>query len=165
MRRSAALASLSRDHHEALVLAQKLRRATPATVTTSRESFLAYWQAHGQNHFRLEEEILFPAYAAHGDPHHALIARALCDHVGIRHHAQALAGANEPTLDGAAEPTLDALHELGHQLAAHVRLEERQVFPLIEQAVPSDELAVLARALSPSTPSAATRRSRRVMTD
>ena len=147
MRRSAALASLSRDHHEALVLAQKLRRATPATVTTSRESFLAYWQAHGQNHFRLEEEILFPAYAAHGDPHHALIARALCDHVAIRHHAQALGGANEPTLDGAAEPTLDALHELGHQLAAHVRLEERQVFPLIEQAVPSDELAVLARAL------------------
>jgi iron-sulfur cluster repair protein YtfE (RIC family) len=139
MRRSAALASLSRDHHEALVLAQKLRRATPATVTTSRESFLAYWQAHGQNHFRLEEEILFPAYAAHGDPHHALIARALCDHVAIRHHAQALGGANEPTLD--------ALHELGHQLAAHVRLEERQVFPLIEQAVPSDELAVLARAL------------------
>ena len=139
MRRSAALASLSRDHHEALVLAQKLRRATPATVTTSRESFLAYWQAHGQNHFRLEEEILVPAYAAHGDPHHALIARALCDHVAIRHHAQALAGA--------AEPTLDALHELGHQLAAHVRLEERQVFPLIEQAVPSDELAVLARAL------------------
>jgi hemerythrin-like domain-containing protein len=96
-------------------------------------------QAHGQNHFRLEEEILFPAYAAHGDPHHALIARALCDHVAIRHHAQALGGANEPTLD--------ALHELGHQLAAHVRLEERQVFPLIEQAVPSDELAVLARAL------------------
>ena len=154
MRRSAALASLSRDHHEALVLAQKLRRATPATVTTSRESFLAYWQAHGQNHFRLEEEILFPAYAAHGDPHHALIARALCDHVAIRHHAQALAGA--------AEPTLDALHELGHQLAAHVRLEERRVFPLIEQAMPSDELAVLARALSPSTPSAGTRRSRRV---
>jgi iron-sulfur cluster repair protein YtfE (RIC family) len=153
MRRSAALASLSRDHHEALVLAQKLRRATPATVTTSRESFLAYWQAHGQNHFRLEEEILFPAYAAHGDPHHALIARALCDHVAIRHHAQALAGANEPTLD--------ALHELGHQLAAHVRLEERRVFPLIEQAMPSDELAVLARALSPSTPSAATRQSRR----
>jgi hemerythrin-like domain-containing protein len=161
MRRSAALASLSRDHHEALVLAQKLRRATPATVTTSRESFLAYWQAHGQNHFRLEEEILFPAYAAHGDPHHALIARALCDHVAIRHHAQALAGAAEPTLDGAVEPTLDALHELGHQLAAHVRLEERRVFPLIEQAMPSDELAVLARALSPSTPSAGTRRSRR----
>jgi hemerythrin-like domain-containing protein len=161
MRRSAALASLSRDHHEALVLAQKLRRATPATVTTSRESFLAYWQAHGQNHFRLEEEILFPAYAAHGDPHHALIARALCDHVAIRHHAQALAGAAEPTLAGAVEPTLDALHELGHQLAAHVRLEERRVFPLIEQAMPSDELAVLARALSPSTPSAGTRRSRR----
>ena len=53
MRRSAALASLSRDHHDALVLPQKLRRATPTTVTTSRESFLAYWQAHRQNHFRL----------------------------------------------------------------------------------------------------------------
>jgi hemerythrin-like domain-containing protein len=153
MRRSAALASLSRDHHQALVLAQKLRRATPATATTSRESFLAYWQAHGQKHFRLEEEILFPAYAAHGDPYHALIARALCDHVAIRHYAQAL--------DAANEPTLDALHELGHQLAAHVRLEERQVFPLIEQAVPSDELTLLARALSPSTCDAPIPRSRR----
>jgi hypothetical protein len=36
---------------------------------------------------------------------------------------------------------------LGTELAAHVRLEEREVFPLIERVMPERELAALARAL------------------
>ena len=43
MKRSEALASLSRDHHQALVVAQKLRRATDGTAPQARETFLAYW--------------------------------------------------------------------------------------------------------------------------
>ena len=60
MKRSAALASLSRDHHQALVVAQQLRRATDATAAEARAAFLAYWAGHGRLHFRLEEELLFP---------------------------------------------------------------------------------------------------------
>ena len=43
MKRSAALAALSRDHHQALIVAQQLRRATVATAAEAREAFLAYW--------------------------------------------------------------------------------------------------------------------------
>jgi hypothetical protein len=42
MKRSAALASLSRDHPQAQVVAQTLRRANDATAPEARETFLAY---------------------------------------------------------------------------------------------------------------------------
>jgi hypothetical protein len=100
---------------------------------------VAYWDGHGRAHFRLEEEILLPAYAPHGDPHHPLVARALCDHVAIRARADAL------LVDEAPDPAV--LHELGTVLADHVRLEERELFPLIEAALPAARLAAVATAL------------------
>ena len=139
MKRSAALAPLSRDHHQALVVAQQLRRATDATAAEAREAFLAYWTGHGRLHFRLEEELLFPAYAGHGDPYDPLVLRALGEHAMIRHRAHALA----------ATPSVgvEALEQLGTELAAHVRLEERDVFPLIERVLPTGELNALAEAI------------------
>jgi iron-sulfur cluster repair protein YtfE (RIC family) len=139
MKRSKALAALSRDHHQALVVAQKLRRATAATACEARDAFLAYWTGHGREHFRLEEELLFPAYAGYGDPHDPLVLRALGQHVMIRHHAAALAHV------GTALPA--SLEQLGAELAAHVRLEEREVFPLIERVMPTHELEAVAREL------------------
>ena len=138
MKRSPALASLSRDHHQALVVAQRLRRATNATAAEAREAFLAYWTGHGRLHFRLEEELLFPAYAGHGDPYDPLVLRALGEHATIRHRAGVLAAQS-------ADP--DALEQLGTALAAHVRLEEHEVFPLIERVMPKRELDALARVL------------------
>jgi RNA processing factor Prp31 len=70
---------------------------------------VAYRDAHGRGHFRLEEQILLPAYASHGDSHHPLVARALCDHVAIRARADALA--QDPAPDAAV------LHELATCLA------------------------------------------------
>ena len=56
-----------------------LRRATDATAPEARETFLAYWTGHGSRYFRLEEELLFPAYAGYGDPHDPRVLRALGD--------------------------------------------------------------------------------------
>ena len=139
MKRDPALASLSRDHHQALFVAQKLRRATTQTADEARAAFLAYWQGHGRAHFRLEEEVLLPAYAAYGDPHHPLVARVLCDHIAIRHRADVLARDD-------ISPVA-ALRELGVRLAEHVRLEERELFPLIEGAMPAAQLAEVSVAL------------------
>jgi hemerythrin-like domain-containing protein len=140
VKRSESLASPSRDHHQALVIARRLRRAGPNTAEDARRAFLSYWASHGRRHFRLEEEVLFPAYAAYGDAHHPLLVRALGDHVAIRHAAAVTA--SEPP------PALAALNELGGRLDAHVRLEERELFPLIEQALPEHELEALAEALA-----------------
>jgi iron-sulfur cluster repair protein YtfE (RIC family) len=139
MKRSEALAQLSRDHHQALVVAQRLRRADPETAAAARDAFLDFWATEGRQHFRDEEEILLPAFARHESPAHEAVVRVLTDHVDLRRRAGDLAG------DSAASP--DDLRELGERLNAHVRHEERVLFPMIEAALSTDELVELAAAL------------------
>lgn len=140
MKRSEALAILSRDHHQALFVAHKLTRADEATADAERARFLEFWTTGGgHRHFQLEEELLLPAYARYGDPHHPLVLRVLGDHVAIRARAAQLAERHDATPD--------VLHELGAALSAHVRLEERELFGVIEDAMPADELLALARRL------------------
>jgi hemerythrin-like domain-containing protein len=140
MKRDPALVSLSHDHHHALFVAQTLRRANADTAADACAAFLAYWNAHGRTHFRLEEEILLPAYAGFGDCRHPLVARVLCDHVSIRHLADELATCRSPS------PSM--LSCLGTQVADHVRLEERALFPLIERTLPEAALSDVAEALN-----------------
>lgn len=145
MKRSPQLASLSRDHHQALAVAQRLRRADEHSAEQAQAAFLRFWREHGHEHFRAEEEILLPAFAGYGDAHHPLVLRTLGDHVEIRHRAASLA---------AVPATPDALHALGERLAAHVRLEERELFPLIERTLPPEALAAVAAALDGDPPRA-----------
>jgi Hemerythrin HHE cation binding domain len=133
MKRHPALVPLSRDHHHALVIAQRLRRATAETATETAGAFLSHWDAEEKLHFRLEEELLLPAYAAHGESDHPAITRMLLDHMLIRRDAVRLAGM----------PSLELLHDLGARLADHVQLEEHEVFPLIEATIPEPDLQVL----------------------
>ncbi len=142
MKRDAALASLSRDHHQALFVAQRLRRARAETAAEARAALLAYWRDHGRAHFRAEEEVLLPAYAGYADPYGELVARMLCDHIAIRHRIA--------TLDQGSAASVASLHELGSLIADHVRLEERQLFPMIEDALPEEELTAVAAALEQS---------------
>jgi hemerythrin-like domain-containing protein len=127
VKRHRALQPLSRDHHVALVAAQRLRRAMDGDA--ARDEFLAFWREHGARHFQVEEEVLLPAAAGWADPGTECVVRMLVDHVRIRAAAQRLEREPQP---------LEALHELGTMLERHVRLEEREVFPLIEAAMPED---------------------------
>jgi hemerythrin-like domain-containing protein len=139
MKRHIALQPLSRDHHQALSIALRLRRASPEDASAVREDFLEFWHAHGRLHFRVEEEVLLPAFAAHGDPADDRVVRMLVDHVRIRREAHALE--EDPDV------ALDRLHGLGVALDAHVRLEEREVFPLIEATLPAAEAEALVDAV------------------
>jgi hemerythrin-like domain-containing protein len=140
VKRDPALVSLSRDHHQALFVAQKLSRASAETAAEARAALAAYWEEHGRAHFRLEEDVLFPAYAGQGDPYNPLLARALCDHVAIR---QRIAAYGRQSTTPIAQ-----LRELGSLISDHVRLEERELFPMIEQALPTAQLAAVALALA-----------------
>jgi hypothetical protein len=144
MKRDPALVSLSHDHHQALFVAQALRRANAKTAADARAAFLAYWNARGRTHFRLEEEILLPAYVGYGDCHHPLVARVLCDHVAIRHLADELATCRSPS------PS--TLCRLGTQVSDHVRLEERELFPLVERTLPATALSDVVEALNAAAP-------------
>jgi iron-sulfur cluster repair protein YtfE (RIC family) len=137
--RHSSLEAFSRDHHIALVIAQRLKRALEATADEARSAFLSYWRSQGREHFREEEEILLPTFAGFGDPDAPVVAEVLIDHVRIRRFAMELASGS---------PDVEVLHALGTRLEQHVRREERELFPLIEQAVPETELARLASLLS-----------------
>lgn len=137
MKRHPALEQLSRDHHQALVVAQWLKRADDEGADQARAGFLDYWERDGGDHFREEEEILLPALARFTDPHQPLIGRLLTDHVSIRSRAGELR-------DGAS---LQELHALGEELDRHVRREERELFPLIERVMPEKELVRMTEAL------------------
>ena len=84
MKRSEALAPLSRDHHQGLFVALQLKRAEPKTAANARQDFLDFFEREGARHFRAEEEVLLPAYARHGEPDQPAVVRVLVDHVDLR---------------------------------------------------------------------------------
>lgn len=136
MKRSQALVALSRDHHKALAVAQKLRRVEDAPEAAAL--FQAYWEQHGAGHFRVEEEVLLPTWAQLGEINHEAAARLAREHLAIRTAALKLV----------EQPELDLARDLGQLLADHVRFEERELFGLIEKDLGPSELELLARAVT-----------------
>jgi len=122
VKRAPALVPLSREHHEALVLARRACEpdrpgADPAPL---RLHVLRRWDEHFEPHFATEERVLLPALAAAGARDEA--ARALAEHAQLRSLIARLR---------AGEP--DALAPWGAALREHVQWEERQLFPLAEK--------------------------------
>ena len=138
-RRSEALAELSREHHHALAQAMALKRATEESAAGVWQRFLAFWNDEGDEHFVEEEGVLLPAYARVADPAHPAVWRVLLEHVLIR--------AKVAEIGETPRPPVVELVRLGGWLDTHVRLEERVLFPLIEDALPEAALRELADSL------------------
>jgi hemerythrin-like domain-containing protein len=137
MKRHPALIPLSREHHNGLVQALRLRRAAPdgdasARVVAARE-FGEFFRNEERVHLRDEEEELFPLRHVPSQP--APLRDARLQHVQLQGFARKLEIAVAAGI--VDRETLDAA---GALLDAHIRLEERQLFPLIEELVPDDEL-------------------------
>ena len=138
MKRHPALIPLSRDHHNGLMQALRLRHAADgdasARLATARE-FVEFFRNEERVHLRDEEEELFPLLLRHVPSQPAPLREARVQHVQLQGFARKLDIA-------VAAGTVDreTLEEAGELLDAHIRLEERQLFPLIEELVPDDEL-------------------------
>jgi hemerythrin-like domain-containing protein len=148
VKRHAALIPLSREHHNALVAARRLHRgADGADPAAEAATFLAFFAAEAIPHFREEEELLFPQVAGRTEAQE-LIVEALLEHQRL--HALAAELAGQLANDEVAPELMRALAGL---LEAHTRLEERKLFPLIEQLMPDERLDRLAvRGSQPSGP-------------
>jgi hemerythrin-like domain-containing protein len=138
MKRSVELAPLSRDHHKALEVAVRLRRVNGETLTEAIEHFLSFWTRHEERHFVIEERLLLPAVPEDDGDWTAATRRVREEHGEIRNRAAALPGA----------PSLESARELGELLRAHVRYEERHLFPMVEERLSPDARAALGRALT-----------------
>lgn len=119
MKRKPFLKQLSREHHHALVLARKVvlwaSEGRTDTFRMVRDSFLAELAGH----FHAEESSLLPMLA---QTDQKLVQRTLADHLRLRKLA----------MQGS---TMEEMHEFGELLRAHVRFEERELFPALERRV------------------------------
>jgi hemerythrin-like domain-containing protein len=136
MKRAQALRPLSREHLGALLAAKKLREATD--LEEARGYFIEFWRQGGQRHFRIEEEVLLPTWAVHAEVDKPGVSRMLDEHLRIRREALRLE---------AGEASLGEAQELGRLLDDHVRFEERELFPIVEEALDEDSLKQLASAI------------------
>ena len=128
MKRHAALVPLSHDHHHGLVQALRLRGAAEDPDALARTAvarvFLDFFSRETLPHFQAEERDVFPLLA--GDE--PRVVRALEDHIALQALADRLA------LDVGAGPARpELLRTLAARLHAHIRLEERELFPLVER--------------------------------
>src|SRR5215218_10023514 len=142
MKRHSALIPLSRDHHDGLVQAVGLRRAAAdgdasARLAAARE-FVKFFRNEERVHLRDEEEELFPLFFRHVQSQPAPLREARVQHLQLEGFARTLEIVEDP---GSVDR--ETLYAAGELLDAHNRLEERQLFPLIEQLVPNGELRSL----------------------
>lgn len=132
MQRAEALKSLSREHHEALVLARRASAtATDPHSNTARVQcihLLERWTQQFEPHFMLEEQTLFPALEQAG--HSELVAVALMQHAALRALVARL-----------RQGDALALAAWGDAMDTHVRFEERTLFPLAQAVLEPTELA------------------------
>lgn len=133
MKRDPRLVGLSREHHHALALAVRLRKAAQAgdRLHAAAQDLVQTFYSQIAPHFEVEEELLLPALEAQGGRGRALAAQARQDHAWLRRGA-ALAAAGQTA----------HLADYGQRMAAHVRLEERE---LLEHAQATLDASVLAQ--------------------
>jgi hypothetical protein len=136
VKRSEAVRSLSREHHQALTIAQDLHRADDPEPAAAR--FHAFWRREGALHFRIEEEVLLPIWAVLGTVHAEGAAHLAREHLELRAAGLALG----------EKSTRAAIRELREKLAAHVRFEERELFPMIDADLGAANLPRLADAVA-----------------
>lgn len=130
-RRHDSLLPLTHDHHHALRNGRALRVAAegdPSARTEAAEGFLRFFRTESITHFREEEEVIFPLVALHERAPTAGINRVLNEHVVIHALVRELEAQME---DG--EPVGETMLRLAELLKAHVRFEEDELFPLIEE--------------------------------
>jgi hypothetical protein len=133
MLRDPNLVPLSRQHHHALALCvfteRGLRGESPDLKHWNAEIARAF-ASEISVHFQAEEEILFPAIAAHPDLR-GLVAQLIAEHAVLR---ELFGRATRGELDEAG------LRTFCEQLGAHVRTEERELFEGAQRLLPSAEL-------------------------
>lgn len=146
--RHESLVHLSRDHHDGLLLAQQILEQRRTMLPDWPKDFqgrvayvVTFFQEHLRSHFKAEEEILFPLILRHIPTAKDLITDLLGDHRLMEVIVQGF------SRKGFA-PSQERLHEFGRTLEAHIRKEERKLFPLFEEQASEGVLSEAQAALS-----------------
>jgi hypothetical protein len=126
-RRSAQLEPLSKEHKEGIEFVDRIRWGLSYVTLDRLRSYTCwYWKNHIRPHFFQEEKILLPYLPAN----HPMAKRIIEDHEYIRDLIL--------TLDH--ESNRHSFKALVDMLSSHVRFEEHQLYPYLEQILSEQEL-------------------------
>ena len=149
LKRHESLVPLSRQHHDGLVLAQRLilgrstapRAPWPTDRRRQVDLLIQFFEAVLGPHFDAEEAHLFPAVVEHVRDGGALIHRLVDEHDDMRAQIR----------DLHRDPTTrlnKRLPAFGQRLRQHIQTEERVLFERIQQEMKPVQLEALAVSLS-----------------
>ncbi len=149
MKRHKALRSLSQEHHHGLMLAQLIKagspeyKGLPTTILDKKLFTIKFYEENLVPHFKKEEEVLFPQ-TKNKNP---VIKRLIADLVDQHREIYSLIN-NLKTL---SEPEI-VLNKLGALLENHIRLEERELFQMIQEVLSEEALLKLESDMGDSSP-------------
>lgn len=126
--RTEQLAPLSREHHDGLLFAWKIKQGleNKTSIETLRKYAMWYWRNHIKRHFYQEEKILIP-YMPEGHP---MATRLKEEHDHIR---ELILGLDE-------EADIQTLQILCDLVNKHIRFEERELFVYLEELLTTEQL-------------------------
>ncbi len=141
MKRHPSLQPLSREHHRALLcwreLDKQLSSHRGAVLRSAAAALQHYWMSRFSSHMAEEEQLLLDLLS--GD----LRSRLLAEHDTLR----SLFCSVDDQLGSGGPVALDDLASLAATLRAHIRWEERILFPHLQTHVSPEELRSLGNRL------------------
>jgi hemerythrin-like domain-containing protein len=135
IKRSASLMSLSKEHHFSLLFCWKIRQGLKNKIEASRIiKYVQYFETHFLlPHFKQEEAIVFLSLNDH------LVQKAIDQHQQIKK----LIG----KIQGAKNDAGILLEKLAGLADDHVRYEERELFPHLEDVLSYEQLEWIGKKL------------------
>ncbi len=137
IRRNANIVKLSRDHHASLLFCWKLRQGIKRHTPIERMvKYVQYfWSQHFSPHFKEEEELLYSAFKDDK------VQKAIDDHKRIKSLIIDLAHLE-------TKESADQLSGLADTVDAHVRYEERVLFPHLETELSDEQIEFIGNQIS-----------------
>lgn len=138
MKRAEALANLSREHHQSLRLAKRcldtLATGDKTRIQALCQEIAGDFDATWERHFRNEEATIFDVTATLEGRIRELGEQLVDEHNRMRELAREMSAGD-----------CSRLREFGELLRDHTRLEERELFPLVERTFSPEQMARIAR--------------------
>ena len=133
MKRHSSLETLSFEHHDALVIALRLKKGLNKDIDLkpAAEYALSVYKKHLRHHFEQEEQTLRDPLLAKPEAE-ADVRRMLDEHERFAELAE--------FIELGKGDLKKNLQEFAELLESHVRFEERVLFPLAEKLIPEDQL-------------------------
>ena len=128
IKRSKELAPLSREHHDGLLFAWKIKQglANRTSIETLCNYTRWFWSNHIKPHFKDEEKVLVKFLPEDN----ALVQQMFKEHAQIR----------DLVISLDKEPDSNSLQLLADVINDHIRFEERQLFAYAEKALTPEQL-------------------------